>query len=185
MYRSVKGDMIQVMLNLRLKNPLPEHLAHHAHYPGLSEDVPLKPRIEAVTARQFQIVSPPQRDGSFVASIAEDPKIVVYDRSRKAAEGKAAKKFLATPDRWAYTRHPLSVTKAVTIEMEYDGDAEAFVTFVKELHRMSTFGSNEEEALDNTAEMIRGYIKSMETNRKKIRLSAARLAELKGAVGLR
>lgn len=72
----------------------------------------------------------------------------------------------------------------MTIGMEYDGDAEAFVTFVKELHRMSTFGGSEEEALDNTAEMIRGYIKSMETNRKKIRLSAARLAELKGAVGL-
>jgi hypothetical protein len=31
---------------------------------------------------------------------------------------------------------------------------------------MSTFGDNEMEALDNTAEMIRGYIKSMEANQQ-------------------
>lgn len=31
---------------------------------------------------------------------------------------------------------------------------------------MSTFGVTEMEALDNTAEMIRGYIQLMEANRK-------------------
>jgi len=45
--------------------------------------------------------------------------------------------------------------------MEYDKRAKAFVTYVKELHGMSTFGKTEFAALDNTAEMIRGYIKSM------------------------
>jgi predicted RNase H-like HicB family nuclease len=68
--------------------------------------------------------------------------------------------------------------------MDYDDDAEAFVTHVKELHGISTFGETEQVALDNTAEMIRGYIKSMEANGKKIPLTAARLAELKGLVGL-
>jgi predicted RNase H-like HicB family nuclease len=76
-------------------------------------------------------------------------------------------------------------TKAVTIEMEYDEDARAFVTYVKELHRMSSFGDTESTALENTAEMIRGYIKSMEGNRKRIPLSAAKLAELKRVLGLR
>jgi predicted RNase H-like HicB family nuclease len=81
--------------------------------------------------------------------------------------------------------HPLKATKAVTIKMEHDGDANAFVTYVKELHGMSTFGETESAALENTAEMIRGYIKSMEANRKRIPLSASKLAELKRVVGLR
>jgi predicted RNase H-like HicB family nuclease len=80
--------------------------------------------------------------------------------------------------------HPLARTKAVTIEMEYDEDAASFVTFVKELRRMSSFGETEYAALENTAEMIRGYIESMEANRKKIPLTSAKLAELKAAVRL-
>jgi predicted RNase H-like HicB family nuclease len=49
---------------------------------------------------------------------------------------------------------------------------------------MSTFGETEKAALDNTAEMIRGYIKSMEANGKKIPLDAPRLAELSRIVGI-
>ena len=43
-------------------------------------------------------------------------------------------------------RHPLASTKTITIEMEYDADAKAFVTYVKELHEMSSFGETEEAA---------------------------------------
>jgi predicted RNase H-like HicB family nuclease len=164
------------MLNIRLKNPSANP------FPPQHPEFPLKPRVEPKTARMFQIVSLPQKDGSFVASVVEAPEILVYDRSRKAAEDKATQKFLSTPDRHAYRNHPLAKTTAVTIEMEYDEDAQAFVTFVKELQRMSTFGKTESAALDNTADMIRGYIKSMEANRKKIPLSAAKLVELKRAV---
>jgi predicted RNase H-like HicB family nuclease len=78
----------------------------------------------------------------------------------------------------------LATSKAVTIDMEYDEDAAAFVTYVKELHRMSSFGDTESSALDNTAEMIRGYIRSMEANRKRIPLSARKLSELKRLVAL-
>src|SRR5580693_5987773 len=100
------------MLHLRLKTPV------------LAELIPpLKPRIESNTQRRFQIISLPQKDGSFVASVVEAPEILVYDRSRKAAEDKATKKFLSTPDPYAYRSHPLVKTKAVTIEMEYDEDA--------------------------------------------------------------
>jgi len=141
--------------------------------------------VESRTARRFQLICLPQRDGSFVASVAEAPEILVYDRTRKAAETKAAEKFSKTPDPFAYKRHPLATTKAATIQMEYDGDAKAWVTYVKELRGMSTFGDTESSALDNTAEMIRGYIRSMERNGKKIPLSLSRLAELKRAVGLR
>jgi len=67
--------------------------------------------------------------------------------------------------------------------MEYDEDAGSFVTYVKELHRMSTYGETESAALGNTAEMIRGYIKSMEANRKRIPLASSKLAELKRVAG--
>ncbi len=48
---------------------------------------------------------------------------------------------------------------------------------------MSTYGATESVALDNTAEMIRGYIKSMEANRRRIPLAASKLTELKHIVG--
>lgn len=173
------------MLRLRHKNPVPEHLAHHQPFPFLAPEYPLKPRVSRPTNRRFQIVSLPQKDGSFVASVVEAPEIIMYDQSRKAAEEKVAREFLRRPDPNAYKTHPLATTNAVTIDMEYDGDSRSFVTYVQELHGMSTFGDSEFEALDNTAEMIRGYIRSMEANGRKIRLAAKRLAELKQLVGIR
>jgi predicted RNase H-like HicB family nuclease len=67
---------------------------------------------------------------------------------------------------------------------EYDPDARAFATYVRELNRISTFGETESAALDNTAEMIRGYIRSMEANRKRIPIVAKKLTELKRLVGI-
>jgi predicted RNase H-like HicB family nuclease len=177
--------MIKVMLHLRLKKPVPDQFVHHAPFTHLNPEFPLKPRLERKSARPFRIVSLPQQDGSFVASVVEAPEILIYDRSRKAAEDKAARRFLKNPDPHAYTRHPLATTKVVTIDMEYDEDARAFVTYVKELHRMSSFGKTESEALDNTTEMIRGYIKSMDGNRKRIPLTASKLTELRRIIGLR
>jgi predicted RNase H-like HicB family nuclease len=176
---------VKAMLHLRLKNPVPDQLAHHAPFPSLSPEFPLKPRIERKSARRFRTISLPQQDGSFVASVVEAPEILVYDRSRKAAEDKAARRFSQSADPHAYTRHPLAITKVVTIEMEYDEKAKAFVTYVEELHRISSFGKTESAALDSTAEMIRGYIKSMEANGKRIPLAASKLSELKRVVGLR
>ncbi len=176
--------MMKVMLHLRSKDPVPSQLAHHPASPHLHPEFLLKPRIERKTARRFQIVSLPQADGSFVASVVEAPEILVYDRSRKVAEERAAREFLKSPDPHAYQRHPLATTKAVTVEMEYDEDANAFVTYVKELRRMSTFGETEAAALDNTTEMIRGYIKSMEAHRRRIPLTSSSLKELKRIVGI-
>src|SRR5262249_11444938 len=107
------------MLRLRLKNPIPDRIAHHAPFPHLHPEFPIKPHIEAETGREFQIVSLPQKDGSFVASVVEAPEILVYHRSRKVAE----------EDAYAFHRHPLATTKFVTIEMEYDSDAKMFVTY--------------------------------------------------------
>ncbi len=170
------------MLHLRLKNPVSARLSHHRPFPLLSPDFPLKPRVHKLTERRFQILSLPQRDGSYVASIVEAPEIVVYEKSRKAAENEAAKRFLDTADPYAYRSHPLAKTKAVTVDMEFDEKAGVFVTYVKELHRMSTYGKSELDALNATAEMIRGYLSSMEASGKKIPLASAKLSALKRAV---
>ncbi|HVN06803.1 MAG TPA: hypothetical protein VMT86_20435 [Bryobacteraceae bacterium] len=69
--------------------------------------------------------------------------------------------------------------------MQFDEESGSFVTYVKELHGMSTYGKTELEALENTAEMLRGYMQSMEANGKKIALSAAKLRILKQLVGIR
>src|SRR5438876_6898624 len=132
-----------VMLRLRLKNPIPDHMAHHAPFPYLHPEFPLKTRIEPQTGREFGIISLPQKDGSFVASVVEAPQILVYHRSRKIAEETATQRFLKAPDPHAYKSHPLATTKTVTIEIEYDHEARAFITYVRELHRMSTYGDTE------------------------------------------
>ena len=173
------------MVRLRLKNPVARSLARHHPFPHLAPDSPWKPRIHAPTKRRFHLVCLPQKDGSYVASVVEAPSILVYDESRKAAEDKASRTFLQKPDPHAYRTHPLATTKTVTIDMEFDEPTGSFVTYVKELHGMSTFGKTELEALDNTVEMIRGYIKSMEANHRKIPLPPARLAAVKRLVGIR
>jgi predicted RNase H-like HicB family nuclease len=124
-------------------------------------------------------MSLPQRDGSFVASIVQAPEIVVYEKSRKAAENKAAKRFLDTAYPYTYRSHPL----AKTVDMEFDEESGVFVTFVKELHGMSTYGTTELDALNATAEMIRGYLSSMESNHKKVPLGGAKLTALKRVIG--
>ena len=173
------------MLRLQFKNPVPAQIAHHYPFSHLRPDFPLKQRFHAPTNRRFNLISLPQRDGSYVASVVEQPSIIVYDKSRKAAEEKASEQFLQTRDPHAYREHPLARTKTITIDMEFDEETNSFVTYIKELHRMSTFGDTEQKALDNTAEMIRGYIKSMEANHKRIPLAAAKLSALKRVVGLR
>lgn len=173
------------MLHLRLKTPVSARLSHHRPFPFLSPDFPLKPRVHKLTERRFQIMSLPQRDGSYVASILEAPEIVVYEKSRKAAENKAAKRFLDITDPCAYRSHPLVKTKAITVDMEFDEQTGNFVTYVKELHGMSTFGKTELDALNSTAEMIRGYLRSMEAQDKKVPLAAAKLTALKRITGLR
>jgi predicted RNase H-like HicB family nuclease len=176
--------MEKTMLRLRLKNPVPERPEDQRPLPYLAPNSPWKPRIHVPTNRKFHIVSLPQRDGSYVASVVDAPSILVYDESRKSAEEKASKRFLRKPDPHAYMSHPLATTKAVTVDMEFDEDSDSFVTYVKELHGISTYGATELEPLDNTAEMIRGYIKSVKANGKRIPLSAAKLRTLEPIVGI-
>jgi predicted RNase H-like HicB family nuclease len=84
-----------------------------------------------------------------------------------------------------YKTHPRVETKAVAVEMEFDEESNCFVSYVRELLGMSTFGKTKIAVLNNTAEMIRGYIKSVEANRNKIPLIPAKLSAQKELVGMR
>ena len=64
------------MLRLRLTNPVPGSLAHHLPFPQLHPESPLKPRIEPEIGREFQVISLPQKDGSFVASVLDRKSVV-------------------------------------------------------------------------------------------------------------
>ncbi len=83
-----------------------------------------------------------------------------------------------------YLSHPLVTTNAVTIELERDRETNSFVTYVSDLGGLSTFGDTELDALDMTAEMLRGYIESMQERGMPVPLAAAKLVELKRVVGL-
>jgi predicted RNase H-like HicB family nuclease len=106
-------------------------------------------------------------------------------RSLAPRNGLSKTKTKTEPDPWAFQNHPLARTKAVTVRLEWDGTANAWVTQVKGLGSLSTFGATEQQALDRTQEMILGYLKSAEANGFRIRLSAERLTALKRAVGLK
>ena len=95
---------------------------------------------------------------------------MVYEKSRKAAENKAAQEFLNTAD----PRLPiptLAKTKAVTVDMEFDEESGVLSLTLRKLHGISTYGTTELDALNSTAEMIRGYLASMKANHKKRFLS--------------
>jgi predicted RNase H-like HicB family nuclease len=63
--------------------------------------------------------------------------------------------------------------------MEHAEATKSFVTFVKELHGMSTFGDTGFEALEMNADMIRGYVESMEERGMPIPLAKTKLVELR------
>jgi predicted RNase H-like HicB family nuclease len=79
--------------------------------------------------------------------------------------------------------HPFLTRELVTVKLEYDAATESFVTYVKELHGISTFSDTRFAALEMTREMIRGYIESMEDRGMAIPLPSSKLVRLKEVVG--
>ncbi|MCZ2079027.1 MAG: type II toxin-antitoxin system HicB family antitoxin [Bryobacteraceae bacterium] len=78
-------------------------------------------------------------------------------------------------------RHPVNELD-LTIRIEWDGDTKNWVTYVPELNNISTFGQTELEALDNTAEMIMGFIEASERQGLRLPLSERELAKIRSAL---
>jgi len=114
--------------------------------------VPHSPRISVQArihsaAERVPLVCLPKRR-SYVARV-ELPALS-YTRMRKRR--REARQFLRTPDA-AYRNHPYP-NKAVTLHGVRCGTG-SFMTYVRNLHRMSTFGTARRRP-NSTAEMIRG-----------------------------
>ena len=46
------------------------------------------------------------------------------------------------------------------VVLQFDPEAKAWVSYVPDLENISTFGFTEDEALDNTKELILGYLEA-------------------------
>jgi hypothetical protein len=64
----------------------------------------------------------------------------------------------------AVLTHPLAQIDCLTVQMERDGAA--WVTYVGELDNISTFADTQEEALDETKDLVLGYLDSAEATWK-------------------
>jgi predicted RNase H-like HicB family nuclease len=76
----------------------------------------------------------------------------------------------------------LMATQHFHVLLEWDSEADAWVTYVPTLNGLSTFGETKEEALGNTREAILGYLEAAE--KEGLPLPApAELIDLEVAVG--
>ena len=51
-------------------------------------------------------------------------------------------------------------TRNFKVLLEWDAEAETWVTYVPTLNHLSTFGETRQEALENTREAILGYLEA-------------------------
>jgi predicted RNase H-like HicB family nuclease len=73
-------------------------------------------------------------------------------------------------------------TQHFHVLLEWDPEAEAWVTYVPTLNGLSTFGETKEEALSNTREAILGYLEAAEKEGLSLP-DPAELVDLEVAVG--
>jgi predicted RNase H-like HicB family nuclease len=80
----------------------------------------------------------------------------------------------------AVEAHPLNSQNIVNVTLEWEPETRFYVTTVRELNGISTFGRTEEEALDKTAEMILGYLETcFQLNRRPGSITKAKAERLR------
>jgi predicted RNase H-like HicB family nuclease len=78
--------------------------------------------------------------------------------------------------------HPLALLRDLTVQLEWDEETGRWVTYVPELNGISTCGRTQEEALDQTRELILGYLASMQALNLRIPLPASAIRRVKAAL---
>jgi len=78
--------------------------------------------------------------------------------------------------------HPLAMLEDITVMLNWDEETQNWVTRIPELNGISTFGKTQEEALNNTRELILGYLDSMQDLRLRVPLNASQLRRLRAAL---
>jgi len=79
--------------------------------------------------------------------------------------------------------HPLVHLEGITVQMEWDAESGAWVTYVPELNGISTFGETEEQALESTRDMILTYLQSAEELHLPIPLSRDEVGKIRALLG--
>jgi predicted RNase H-like HicB family nuclease len=79
----------------------------------------------------------------------------------------------------AASDHPLFHIKGITVALEKDDETGQWMSFVRELDDLGTFGSTPEEALNETVDLIFGYVDSMESRGQKVGISRSALDALR------
>jgi predicted RNase H-like HicB family nuclease len=79
--------------------------------------------------------------------------------------------------------HPLAHLKGVTVQMEWDAESGAWVTYVPELNGISTFGETQEQALESTRDMILAYLQSAEELQLPIPLGRDEVRKIRAFLG--
>jgi len=51
-------------------------------------------------------------------------------------------------------------TRTFKVVLQFDGESDTWVSYVPDLDNISTYGDSEQEALDNTRELIVGYLEA-------------------------
>lgn len=95
--------------------------------------------------------------------------------------GRAAQRHRTAPN--VVENHPLAQLDCITLRMEWDRDTGAWVTVIPELSGISTFGKTQQEALENTRDMVLAWLDSMEQLRLRIPLSPSEIRKIRTVLG--
>lgn len=78
--------------------------------------------------------------------------------------------------------HPLASLKDLTVQIEWDDETQSWVTCIPELNGISTFGATQEEALQQTRDLVIGYLDSMEERGLQLPVSRISIRRIREAL---
>jgi len=78
----------------------------------------------------------------------------------------------------ALATHPLVRLRSITIKLEWDPETANWMSFIPELNNISTFGKTQEEALEHTRDLLRGYLETCEAHGFHLPLTQEQIHEI-------
>ncbi len=78
--------------------------------------------------------------------------------------------------------HPLHRLDFITVRLKYDPASKCYVTSIPELFGISTYGETVSEALDETRDLILGFLASAEAHNQRIPLDRDQIEKIRAAL---
>lgn len=82
----------------------------------------------------------------------------------------------------ALESHPLPRLRSITVKLEWDPETRNWMSFIPELNNISTFGKTQEEALEHTRDLLRGYLETCEAHGFHLPLTQQQIHEIRAVV---